>query len=292
MKKLGILHPGEMGISIAASAQNSGCKVYWVSKDRSDQTRRRAELHHLEDARTLKNLCQISDVIVSVCPPDAAEEVSKQVLAAGFQGLFIDANAISPQRSINIWQAFEDHGLDVVDGSIIGGPAWQPGRTWLYLSGAKAHQAAEYFSAGPLEIEIIGDKIGKASALKMCFAAYTKGTTALLSAILAASEELGVRDELEKQWSRGDTNFTEQTQQRVRHVTAKAWRFEGEMKEIASTLAGVGIPAGFHIAAGEIYHRMADFRYAAETPKLAEVLEALLLKSAYCDQSDDQNTPD
>jgi 3-hydroxyisobutyrate dehydrogenase-like beta-hydroxyacid dehydrogenase len=278
MKTLGILHPGEMGISIAASAQNSGCKVYWVSEGRSDQTRRRAEEHNLEDARTLTSLCQNCDLIVSVCPPTAAEEVSKQVLAAGFQGLFLDANAISPKRAINICRAFDDHGLDFVDGSIIGGPAWQPGRTWLYLSGAKARQATEYFSAGPLEIEVIGDEIGKASALKMCFAAYTKGTTALLSAILAASDELGVRDELERHWSRADAAFPAQTQQRVQHVTAKAWRFEGEMKEIASTLASVNIPAGFHIAAEEIYHRMAGFKNAADTPKLAEVLEALLLK--------------
>ena len=119
MKTLGILHPGEMGISIAASAQNSGCKVYWVSEGRSDQTRRRAEEHNLEDARTLTSLCQNCDLIVSVCPPTAAEEVSKQVLAAGFQGLFLDANAISPKRAINICRAFDDHGLDFVDGSII-----------------------------------------------------------------------------------------------------------------------------------------------------------------------------
>ena len=114
----------------------------------------------------------------------------------------------------------------------------------------------------------------------MCFAAYTKGTTALLCAIMAASDKLGVRDELEKQWSRGDAAFTSQTQQRVQHVTAKAWRFEGEMKEIASTLASVSIPSEFHIAAAEIYHRMANFKDAAETPKLAEVLEALQLKPA------------
>jgi 3-hydroxyisobutyrate dehydrogenase-like beta-hydroxyacid dehydrogenase len=278
MKKLGILHPGEMGISIAASAQNSGCKVYWVSDSRSDQTRRRAEEHNLEDARTLTNLCQNCDLIISVCPPDAAQEVSKQVLATGFRGLYLDANAISPRRAINICQAFKEHDLDFVDGSIIGGPAWQSGKTWLYLSGAKARQAAEFFSGGPIEIEVIGDEIGKASALKMCFAGYTKGTTALLSAILAASDELGVRDELEKQWSRGDTNFSAQTRQRVRHVTTKAWRFEGEMKEISTTLASVSIPAGFHIAAGEIYHRLASFRDAAETPKLVDVLEALLLK--------------
>ena len=279
MTKLGILHPGQMGISVAASALKAGCKVYWASEGRSEQTRERAQEHNLEDVHTLENLCQTCDLVVSVCPPIAAEEVANQVLTAGFQGLFVDANAIAPQRSIRMGQVFRAADLDFVDGGIIGGPAWEAGRTWLYLSGVEAQRVADCFSAGPLEVSIIGDEIGKASALKMCFAAYTKGTTALLCSILAAAEELNVRSELETQWSRAGSDFAAQTQKRVRHVTDRAWRFEGEMKEIASTLAGVGVPGGFHIAAAEIYHRMAGFREAPETPELADVLDALLLKS-------------
>ena len=137
---------------------------------------------------------------------------------------------------------------------------------------------ADCFSAGPLEVSIIDGNIGKASALKMCFAAYTKGTTALLSGILAAADDLGVRDELEAQWTRSDSDFATQTRNRVQRVTAKAWRFEGEMKEIAATLAGSGIPDGFHVSASEIFHRMAHFKDAPETPDLEEVLNALLLK--------------
>jgi 3-hydroxyisobutyrate dehydrogenase-like beta-hydroxyacid dehydrogenase len=278
MTKLGILHPGQMGISVAATAQKSGCKIYWASEGRSQQTRKRAEEHNLEDALALENLCQVCDVVISICPPHAAESIANQVLSAGFQGLYVDANAIAPQRSMHMGKVLHAAGLDFVDGGIIGGPAWEAGRTWLYLSGEEAHRVTEYFSAGPLEVSVIGDQIGKASALKMCFAAYTKGTTALLSGILAASEELGVRGELETQWSRAGSDFAAQTQERVRRVTDRAWRFEGEMKEIASTLAGVSVPAGFHIAAAEIYRRMAPFKDASETPELAEVLDALLLK--------------
>ena len=89
---------------------------------------------------------------------------------------------------------------------------------------------------------LIDGEIGKASALKMVFAANTKGTTALLSGVLAAAEKLGVRDSLEQQWSRHNPEQTEQTQARVRRVTAKAWRFAGEMEEIATTLEGAGLP--------------------------------------------------
>ena len=278
MTKLGILHPGQMGISVAAAAKNSGCEVYWVSENRSEQTQKRAAEHALLDVETLKNLCQTCEIIISVCPPAAAEEVARQVMAAGFRGLYIDANAITPQRATRIEQVMQENGIDFVDGGIIGGPAWEPGRTWLYLSGAKSQAVADCFSAGPLETSIIAEEIGKASALKMCFAAYTKGSTALISGILAAAEELGVRADLETQWSRGGSDFAEQTQNQVRRVTAKAWRFEGEMKEIAATLASVGIPGSFHTAAAEIYRRMAGFKDATETPELDEVLNALLFK--------------
>jgi len=273
---VGLLHPGEMGISVAACVQNSGNNVYWASQGRSVETRTRAEEFGLLDAGTLAQLCATCSVIVSVCPPDAAEDVADQVLALGFTGLYMDANAISPGRAERIGLAMTTGGAAFVDGGIIGGPAWEPKRTWLYLSGEKAQEAAALFSAGPLETAVIGDEIGKASALKMCYAAYTKGTAALLCAILASAEALDVRADLERQWSRDGSDFAEQTSNRVRRVTAKAWRFAGEMDEIADTFERAGLPGGFHAAAGMIYERMARFKDAPATPELDVVLDALL----------------
>src|SRR6185503_7249281 len=126
-------------------------------------------------------------------------------------------------------------GISLVDGGVIGGPAWRPKETFLYLSGKDANIIADCFTSGALETKIIGNEIGKASALKMCYAAYSKGTTALLAAILAVAESLGVREELFQQWDLDDQDFSEQANRRVRRVTAKAWRFEGEMNEIAQT---------------------------------------------------------
>lgn len=274
-KKIGILHPGNMGISIAATMQNSGNTVYWVSEGRGPDTHQRAGKYGLVDAGTLENLCQTCSVIVSVCPPDAAEDVASQVFAYAFQGVYLDANAISPQRARRIDQSAKDAGTKFIDGGIIGGPAWQPGNTWLYLSGEGAETVANIFSAGPLETSVIGEEIGKASALKMCFAAYTKGTSALLCAILAAAETLNVRDELLGQWSRNGSTFAEEATERVRRVTAKAWRFAGEMDEISSTFDEVGIPGGFHASAGTIYRRIARFKDAPATPALEDVLAEL-----------------
>ena len=275
MMKIGILHPGEMGVSIAASAIKSGHEVYWVSDNRSDKTRQRAEKHNLVDIVSLSHLCQTSEIIFSVCPPHSAEDVAKSVIERGFKGYYLDANAISPQRSSRIRQMVESNGIHFIDGGIIGGPAWNPKETWLYLSGKDAKVIADCFSSGPLETKIIGDEIGKASALKMCYAAYSKGTTALLAAILATAESLGVRDELYGQWNMDDPSFSEQANRRTTRVTAKAWRFEGEMHEIATTFQEEGLPNGFHEAAAEIYHRLADFKDSTETPSLEDVLNTL-----------------
>jgi len=108
--KVGFLHPGAMGISLAASAQNTGHTAYWVSEGRSRQTQERAARFDLVDARTLEKLCETCAVMVSVCPPHAAEEVASQVLACSFEGLYLDANAISPQRAMRIGQLMGEAG--------------------------------------------------------------------------------------------------------------------------------------------------------------------------------------
>jgi 3-hydroxyisobutyrate dehydrogenase-like beta-hydroxyacid dehydrogenase len=264
-----------MGISVAASAQKSGCPVYWASAGRSEQTRQRAERFTLQDAGTMANLCATCAVVVSVCPPHAAEDVAEQVAACGFSGLYLDANAISPQRTVRIGETLTAAGASFVDGGIVGGPAWEPGQTWLYLAGERAAEVAACFDGGPLEVEVLSDEVGQASALKMCYAAWTKGSTALLCAIVTAADQLGVWPALQRQWERDWPGFPEQTVGRVRRVTAKAWRFAGEMDEISATLQAASGHGGFHAAAGELYRRLAHFKDAPSMPTLEEVLTAL-----------------
>jgi 3-hydroxyisobutyrate dehydrogenase-like beta-hydroxyacid dehydrogenase len=277
---VGILHPGEMGIFVAASAKNSGNEVRWVSEGRSEQTRQRADKYGLTDAGSLVNLCQTCSIIISVCPPHAAEDVARQVLAHKYKGLYLDANAISPHRVRSIGERMGAGGIDFVDGGIVGGPVWEGGKTWLYLAGDQAERVAACFTGGPLATHVLTGGIGKASALKMCYAAYTKGTTALLCSILATAEKNGVREELENQWSRDWDGFAEQAERRTRRVTAKAWRFTGEMEEISATFSEAGLPGDFHSGAAEVYRRLAGFKDAESTPELDEVFKALLQEPA------------
>jgi len=274
-QRIGILHPGEMGISIAASAKNSGCEVYWTSEGRSPATRERAANVGLHEAKTLRELCKQCSIIVSVCPPHAAESLADQVVNDGFHGLFVEANAIAPQRTIKIGAAMAQADVSFVDGGIIGLPAWKPHTTCLYLSGSGAPEVAACFSAGPLETKVLGTEIGKASALKMCYAANTKGAVALLAAILTTAENLGVREALFEQWRQEDPTFPDQVEKRIQANTPKAWRFVGEMGEISRTFSEAGAPGEFHAAAANIYQRLARFKGVKAPPRLEEILSAL-----------------
>ncbi len=276
---MGILHPGEMGISVATSAKNSGHSLFWVSHGRSKATRSRAERFDLLELQSLQELCETCSMIISVCPPKYAGELSQQVLEADFKGIFVDANAISPMRSQEIGSQMAFAGVEYVDGGIIGGPAWKENSTFLYLSGLQSERVARCFEQGPLVTRIIGEEIGRASAIKMCYAAKTKGMTALLCSIVATANELGVWDELERHWSTEVSGTGKKALEEVQKVTTKAWRFSGEMEEIASTLEFTGLPSGFHKAAAATYQRMAHFKDYQKLPELEEVLRSLVRSS-------------
>jgi 3-hydroxyisobutyrate dehydrogenase-like beta-hydroxyacid dehydrogenase len=264
-----------MGVSIAASAKNSGHEVLWASTGRSAQTLKRAVDAGLTDVGAVAELCRRCSILLCVCPPDAAEDVADLVIGQGFRGIYADCNAISPAWAQLIGDKVNASGATFVDGGIVGGPAWEPGNTWLYLSGPLAGDVAAVFSAGPLETSVIGRDPGKASALKMCYAAYTKGSTALLTAIVATAHQLGVWTDLKQQWERDWPGMADQAVTRARRVTAKAWRFAGEMEEISATFDQAGLPGGFHAAAADLYRRLARFKAQEKPPSLDAVLAAL-----------------
>ena len=270
MTVIGLISPGQMGASIGAAASHSATTVIWAGDGRSKASHTRASDAGLENSGTIDTLVKDSDIILSVCPPHDAENVARQVKQRAFPGLFVDCNAIAPEKSRQIAALFGYQHF--VDGGIVGGPAWESeSGTRLYLSGEKSKEIEALFDNSPLETLIISGEIGAASAMKMVFAAYTKGTTALLAAILGLAEKEGVRNVLESQWRQ---SFTEQTHQRVVANSAKAWRFEGEMKEIAATFENAGLPGGFHTAAADVFERLAQFK-DEPAANIVELLKAL-----------------
>lgn len=253
-----LLHPGAMGASLGAALRGNGHKVRWVADGRSDATAARARDADLTPVDGLADALVAVDHVFSVCPPHAAVAVAEAVMAAGFDGTYVDANAVSPDTARRIGAIV---GSAFVDGGVVGPPAWRPGVTRLYLSGPGATAVADWFSGTLVDARPVS---GSASALKMCYAAFTKGSSALLLAIRALAAREGVTEALLAEWALSQPGLPERSAATAVSTSAKAWRFEGEMREIASTFGAAGLPGGFHEAAAEVYRRMSPLKDAAD----------------------------
>src|SRR4249919_1552847 len=182
---IGLIHPGEMGAAVGKTLLDAGNTVLWASIGRSSETAARADQAGLVDAGNVEKLSRASDVILSICPPHAALGVARSV--GWFEGLYVDANAVSPATAREIATLVSRF----VDGGIVGSPPREAGSTRLYLSGPSAGEAAALFEGTALETRVVSGDPGDASAVKMAYAAWTKGTTAMLLAIRAAARAEG-----------------------------------------------------------------------------------------------------
>jgi 3-hydroxyisobutyrate dehydrogenase-like beta-hydroxyacid dehydrogenase len=265
---IGVMHPGEMGAAIGAAVRAAGKTVMWASDGRSAVTVERANRAGLVDAGDVQELCRRCDVLISVCPPHAALEVARR--AARFSGVYLDANAVSPQTARTIG----DPMLRFVDGGIVGPPPREPGTTRLYLSGADAGRVAALFTGTTVDARVISALPGAASALKASYAAWTKGSAALLLSARALAQAEGVEDMLLEEWQMSQPGLEARSVAAAGSAASKGWRWVGEMNEIAASFASTGLPSGFHRAAAEIYRRASE-RSAAGQDALNEILRAI-----------------
>lgn len=244
--------------------------VLWAGSGRSQESIRRAEAAGFEDAGMLDRLVERSEIIISVCPPAAAEQVASEVEAAGFAGIYLDANAVAPATARRISGRF----ARFVDGGIVGPPPSAPGLTRLYVSGQEATAIADLFAETAVEVRVVDGGPGAASAVKMCYAGWTKATSALLLAIRALADAEGVTDAIVGEWATSIPELVDRSEAVSGQVGPKAWRFEGEMMEIAATFAEQDLPPHFHQGAAEIYRRLAELK-GTTSPTLDEALGLL-----------------
>ena len=266
-----ILHPGEMGSSIGQALVYKGHRPLWISEGRSESTRSRARKSSMYSHETLEAGLADVEIVISVCPPEYAIDVADQVLELGFDGLYCDANAIAPTTARVIAEKFGD---SYVDGGIIGPPLYRHGTTRLYVSGNSATRMVKLFAGSALDTRLVeGDSVA-ASALKMCYAAYTKGTSAMLLAIRSLAQAHGISSALRSEWELSQPRLWDRSEGSGPGTTRKAWRFAPEMREISKTFEDAGLPAGFHEAAADVYGRMAFLKDSepVSTHKITKIL--------------------
>jgi 3-hydroxyisobutyrate dehydrogenase-like beta-hydroxyacid dehydrogenase len=272
---IGVLHPGEMGSGVAASAKAAGARVLWVSEGRGSATRKRAEAEGLEDVGTLARVAREAQVILSVCPPGSAMDLAKEVAAHRYTGIYVDGNAIAPATTRKVGEIMTAAGATYIDGGIVGPPPRKPGVTRLYLSGAGAHEVADMLNGGLLQAIPLDGPIGAASAVKMAYAGWNKTQQALLMAVRAYAMREGVEEALLREWAISQPELPKRSESAVTGTARKAWRFVGEMEELAAAFAAAGVPGQFHDAGAEVYRRLAGWKDAPTPPTVTEASKTL-----------------
>jgi len=248
---IGLLHPGEMGSAVGGCLTGAGHTVLWASRGRGPATAARARALGLTDVGTAAAMAGQADIIASVCPPHAALDVARSV--RGFGGVYVDANAIAPQTAREAAAIVAGGGASYVDGGIIGPPPLRAGSTRLYLSGPAAGAVRDLFGGSALDARIVAGPLCAASSVKMAYAAWTKGSAALLLAVRALAEAEGVADVLREEWDLSQPGLADRSNGAAVSAAAKGWRWTAEMDEIAATMTAAGLPTGFHQAAAEIF---------------------------------------
>jgi 3-hydroxyisobutyrate dehydrogenase-like beta-hydroxyacid dehydrogenase len=246
-----------MGLAIGTVLLQNGHQIAWVGANRSEATRVRAKNAGFETVATLSEALESVDLVLSVCPPHAAKDQALAVSETGYNGRYVDANAVAPDTIRKIDAIFAKSDIRLTDGGIVGPPPKRAGTTRLFLSGSDAQSIVEIFAGSIIEAVPVSERLGDASAVKTAYAAWTKGTIALLLAIRAFARAEGVEATLLAEWTKSQPGLADRD---LSGAIAKAWRFVGEMDEIAKAFSDDGLPHGFHAAAAELYQTLSPLK--------------------------------
>jgi len=286
---IGLLHPGRMGAAVGAQLAASGHRVVWCSDGRSEATRLRADGAGLEDVGDLDSLLTTADTVLVICPSAAASAIAADVSGRGYDGVYVDANAISPQRMLDIAATATAAGATVVDGSIFGAPPNDQRSVRLYLAGDNAMQVAALFGNSQVAPIVLDQPLGSASALKMAFASFQRGSRALAALAHAMADEHGLSDLLVAEAQRMDSAILADRDY-LPSVAARAWRWEPELGEVAATQRASDLPDGLAVATGALFGQLAPLKDEWSV-SLGEMLARLHVASAERPGEDPQRSP-
>ena len=270
VNKIAILSPGDMGHAVGRALSEHGFDILTLLEGRSERTRALAQDAGFRTSASLNELMIEADLVLSILVPAHAEAVAKEIAQAleetGESTLIADCNAISPMRSEYIGRIVESAGGRYIDASIIGHPPGRDVTPRFYVSGSCADAMLELDGKG-IVVKNLGNDIGRASGIKMCYAALTKGTSTLQVALLTVAESLGLSAELHDELAYSQKGVLDSMKSGISKLPPNAHRWIGEMEEIATTFAAEGVTPHFHLGAAAIYRLLEQTPYALESPE-------------------------
>jgi 3-hydroxyisobutyrate dehydrogenase-like beta-hydroxyacid dehydrogenase len=271
---VGLLHPGSMGAACGAQLRARGHAVLWCPEGRSGVTGLRAEDADLQPV-TLVELVARSEVLLSLCPPVAAEEVAAavaEVRTTSVDAIYVEANAVTPSRVQRVAELLTP--MPVVDAAMVGSPPVADKAPTLYLAGAAelTDGIVQVFAGTDIRTHVLGSDLGAASALKLAYTSYQKVSRVLAAVAYGAADAYGVGDELLAIAARRTRSYLVETDY-IPKTAARAWRWGPEIEDAAGLLADAGLPDSLMHAAAATLARWDGSKDQRLT--IAEALEAL-----------------
>ena len=265
-----IMSPGDMGHAVGQVLSESGIDVVTCTDGRSQRTKNLAEMAGLRQVATLEDMVIQADLVLSIMVPSKAmsfvREISPHFESSKTPTYFADCNAVSPQSALAMAEVINQAGGKFIDGGIIGTAPTKGDTPRFYVSGPDASLVMELDGRGII-VKAIGNKVGQASGIKMCYAALTKGTNTLHVALLTAASRMGLTDDLRKEFEFSQKSHLAAMEKGISRLPANAHRWIGEMEEIAATFENLGVTPNFHKGAAEIYKMLNSTPFAKESPE-------------------------
>jgi 3-hydroxyisobutyrate dehydrogenase-like beta-hydroxyacid dehydrogenase len=266
-----LMSPGDMGHSVGALLKRQGVRVITALDGRSRRTADLARAAGIEPVASDVDMIRSADLLLSIVAPAGAEaladRLAKAIPAARSDITYVDCNAVAPSTAARIAAVIEAAGGRFVDAGIVGPPPREDSRaTRFYASGAHAGSLAALNDFG-LDVRVIGERIGDASALKMCYAALNKGTIALMTGISVMAERLGVEAPLDQELQLSQDAVRRRMHSQVPGMVPKAHRWIGEMEEIAKTFSEADLTPAIFEGIADIYRLVAEHPLAAASPE-------------------------
>ncbi len=270
IESVAILSPGDMGHAIGRLLREHELRVFTCLAGRSSRTRELSQQAGITDLPNLSELVEQSNVLMSVtvseAVPGLCQEVADAVKATGTDLLFAECNAIAPRLSREMETVLSEAGARYVDASIIGGPPRDGSSPRVYASGENAAELEQLRESG-LDVRNLGPQLGRASGIKMCYAAMTKGTTALQAELLIAAEKLGLTQELMAEFSGSQPAVVKRMEGWMPGMPAKSRRWISEMEEIEATFRDLGLTPNIFKGVADMYRMIGDTPLGDENPE-------------------------
>ncbi len=270
IESVAILSPGDMGHAIGQLLREHELHVLTCLAGRSDRTRQLSEQAGITDVSSINELVAQSDILMSVtvseAVPGLCREIADAVKATGTDLLFAECNAIAPELSKDMEGVLKAGGARYVDASIIGGPPRHGSSPRVYASGDNASEFEQLRDFG-LDVRNLGTLLGRASGIKMCYAAMTKGTTALHTELLIAAEKMGLTKELMAEFRGGQQAAVTRMEGWIPSMPAKSRRWVSEMEEVEKTFHDLGLTPDIFKGVADMYRMIGATPLGDENPE-------------------------